>query len=396
MTGENIVCFAKDWSEDPTSNNHVMRLLARENRVLWLNSIATRTPNLADRGDVRKLLRKLASLREGLRQVEENLWVYTPLVLPLPHHPVARGINRALLRIAIGRLRRRLGMDDFQLWAFVPSAADYVGTFGESLVVYYCVDDWSRFRHLDGPKVAAQEERLCRKADIVFATSRPLVEARRAFNPETHLALHGVDHATFSRALLAETPVPPELLSLPQPVIGFFGLLHEWRIDTDLLASLAERRPGWSFVLIGKVQMDTTRLERLPNVHILGRRPYETLPGYCKGFAAGIIPYRVDELTRNVNPIKLREYLSAGLPVVSTDLPETHDYREFCIAARDADEFLAGLDEAIRTDTPELRRRRSEAMRSETWERKVAALCDRVTRVKRKRVWQASRTTVPA
>src|SRR5262245_22964407 len=133
----NIICFAKDWSEDPTSNNHVMKMLARDNEVLWLNSIATRTPKLSSGSDLAKIGRKLRSFAEGPRRVESRLSVFTPLVLPLPHSRMAGLLNQQILRGTTGLFRRRMCMDRFQLWTFLPTAVDYFGRLGESFRVYY-------------------------------------------------------------------------------------------------------------------------------------------------------------------------------------------------------------------------------------------------------------------
>lgn len=373
LEGQNIICFAKDWSEDPTSNNHVMRMLARRNKVLWLNSIAMRAPSLSSGRDLAKILRKLRSFAKGPVEVEPGLWVYTPIVVPLPHSRVAAAINRLILRCTLSLLRWKLGMPAYQLWTFVPNALPYVGMPGESLVVYYCIDEWSHFSYLDGARMSAMEHELSRRADVVFATANGLREKLLPLNPETHLALHGVDHAHFATALSPETPVAPELAGMKGPILGFFGLIHEW-MDLSLVAAVAERRPDWNIVLIGKSSVDLGALARFPNVKLLGRKPYASLPSYCRAFSVGVIPFAVNELTRSVNPIKLREYLSAGLPVVSTALPEVEAYGRVCRIARTADEFLAACEEAIRADTPELRRRRSAEMARETWEAKVADL----------------------
>lgn len=382
MKGENIVCFAKDWSEDPTSNNHVMKMLSQNNKVLWVNSIATRTPSLTSGHDIKKIFSKLHSFTQGPRKISDNLWVYTPIVLPFPHSKLATRINRAILRASIGRLRKKMGMKEFQFWTFLPNAVEYAGTLDESMLIYYCTDEWSQFKYLDGAKIGAMEQELMKKADVVFATSRPMVERKKHINPETHAALHGVDQGFFASALHPDTVVAPELLSMSKPVIGFFGLLHQWRMDQELIAYIAEKRPDWNLVFVGKVAMDVTRIEKYPNVHLLGRRPYETLPRFCKGFNVGIIPYVVNDLTINVNPIKLREYLSSGLPVVSTDLPEVQGYRDYCSVARTHDEFLQGIEHELANDTPELRQRRSEIMKLETWEKKVDLLTETVMRVK--------------
>jgi glycosyltransferase involved in cell wall biosynthesis len=381
-TGENIICFAKDWDEDPTSNNHVMLELARRgNRVLWVNSIATRTPHLTSGRDVKKIFRKLASFVNGARCVRENLWVSTPIVLPLPHSRWARAINRWILRTWLRLLRRKLEMRDFELWTFLPNAADYVGTLGESVSVYYCVDEWAKFSYLDGARTAEAEHELVRQVDAVFAVSQSLLDARRPLNPETHLARHGVEHALFARALDDSTEVPADLAAFPKPIVGFYGTLQNW-MDLDLICRLAAGNPQWSIVLIGKPMTDLSRLKQFPNVHVLGRRPHSQLPAYCKGFDVGIIPYVLDERVLHVNPIKLREYLSAGLPVVSVALPEVGPYAGLCTVAHDYEEFERGVAEALRTDSPELRRRRSEAMRGETWEARVADVCAHVLRIK--------------
>lgn len=373
LEGENIICFAKDWTEDPTSNNHVMRMLARRNRVLWLNSIATRAPQLSNRSDISKIARKLNDFSKGPTEVAPNLWVYTPIVLPWPHLPLASTLNRGLLQGMLGMLRRKLAMPTYQLWAFIPTALPYLGMSGEQLVVYYCTDEWSRFSHVDGERIGQMETALCQKADVVFATARTLWERRRQLNPETHLALHGVDHQHFAKALDDQTTVPEDLANCERPIVGFFGLIHDW-IDLELLAYVAQQRPHWTVAVIGKSNVDLSPLQRLPNVKILGRRPYEELPSYCKAFSVGVMPFAINELTANVNPIKMREYLSAGVPVVSTNLPEVRGYGDDCRVASTREEFLAACDQAIHTDSLAERRRRSDAMARETWDAKVAEL----------------------
>ncbi len=392
MNKENIVCFAKDWSEDPTSNNHVMRLLGKHNHVLWLNSIATRTPNLASGRDLGKIVKKLKSFAQGSKRVDEGLEVYTPIVLPLPHSRVARLMNEQIVRATVGTLRRSRGMKDFQLWAFLPTAAPYVGKLGESVSVYYCTDEWSHFSSVDSAKIVAMEKDLCSRADLVLTTSEPLLERKRVYNPETHLASHGVDQGHFARALSPDTLIPDEIARLPKPVLGFIGLIEDW-IDLDIISHLAERRPDWSIVLIGKAMVDLSRLARYKNVTLLGRKPYAALPEYCKGFDVSLIPFALNELTRNVNPIKLREYFSAGLPCVSTDMPAVRSYADHpgpglersCYVAHSKEEFFDSVERALAQDSPAARATRSAAMKNETWEKKVEALGDLVLRVKERK-----------
>ena len=384
LSGQNIVCFAKDWGEDPTSNHHVMIELAKHNRVLWLNSIATRTPKLGSGRDLRKIKNKLASFAKGPVQVGESMWVYTPLVLPFPHLPAARVVNRAVLQATLFALRLQLKMDRFQLWTFLPNVADYVGSLGESLAVYYCVDEWSQFSYIDEARTVATERLLCERVDAIFAVNDALVERKRPFNPETHLATHGVDHALFAKALSPDTVVPADIAGLPRPILGFYGTLQDW-VDQRLLCALADRHPEWTLALIGQKLTDCSELERRPNVHLLGRKPHGELPAYCKAFDVGLIPYVISERMKFVNPVKLREYLSAGLPVVSTAVPEVARYGRWCDVAESQDDFEAFVVRALASSSADRARERSDAMRSETWEHKIEAVGSHVARLQNAR-----------
>ncbi|MEO6777587.1 MAG: NAD-dependent epimerase/dehydratase family protein [Kofleriaceae bacterium] len=371
MTTSAIIAFAKDWHEDPTSNHHVLRELARSRRVVWLNSIATRTPSLASGRDLGKIARKLREFTRGPVNVENDLWVYTPLALPFPHSSVARALNRQVLRATIRMLRARLGIEHFELWTFLPNVGDYVGTLGEDRSVYYCVDEWSLFGYLDRDQTIAAERTLLAKVDAVFAINAALAAAKRAINPATFEAPHGVDHALFARALAPETVVPAELAAIARPRLGFYGTLRDW-VDFELLAHVARARPAWQIVLVGQELCDTSAIRGLPNVHLLGQKPHHELPAYCKGFDVGLIPYRIDERMQYVNPLKLREYLSAGLPVVSTPVPEVRKYPELARIAATPDAFVEAIAQALEEDSPERRVARSAAMIDETWAARVA------------------------
>jgi len=165
--------------------------------------------------------------------------------------------------------------------------------------------------------------------------------------------------------------VPADVAALPGPIIGFYGTLQDW-VDYDLLALIARRHPGWSVVLIGQALADVSALTGLPNVHLLGRRPHAELPAYCKAFDVGLIPYRIDERMAFVNPIKLREYLSAGVAVVSTAVPEVQRYAHAATVAEDHEGFIAGIEAALASDSPAARRARSDAMAGESWSARVA------------------------
>lgn len=379
IEGRNIVCIASNWWYDPTSKHHVMKLLAERNHVVWVNYHGSRRPRMGA-ADARAIAGKLRQFVEGPRRIAENMTVVTPLVLPLPGNRAAMELNRRLLVRQIRTVLRGLPERPVQLWSFAPDVDFLLGRFDEECAVYYCVDEFSAFEGYDREAIQAAEARLAAKADLVVTTSTALYESKRPLNPNVMLVPHGVDAEHFARATRPETIVPEDIADLPRPLLGFWGLIQDW-VDIDLLAEVARLRPQWSIVLIGEAIVDVGRLATLPNVHLLGRRPYAALPAYAKGFDVGMIPFRVNKLTRAVNPIKLREYLSAGLPVVSTPLPEVEQYREWAAIAGRPDLFAQACQRMLESTSQDEVRSRQAAMTHEKWQAKVCEIADAVTSI---------------
>jgi glycosyltransferase involved in cell wall biosynthesis len=381
LTGHDIVCFANDWDSDPLSKKHVMVRLARTNRVLWVDSLGNRNPTASVR-DLKRMAGKAARFVRGSRRVGERLWVWSPVVVPFHGSAAARRFNRRWLAASLKLTCRRLGMRAPLVWSFVPSSGDVVGSLGERLVVYHCVDEYSEFTGTDAAAIAAMEARLAARADLVLVSAGPLLESKRRLNPETHLVTHGVEVEHFRRALDPATPVPADLrggADAGRPVIGFFGLLADW-VDLDLVAHLARSRPEWLVVLIGKADTDLAPVAGLANVRVLGRRGYDELPGYCKGFDLAILPFRINELTLAANPLKLREYLAAGLPVVSTVIPEAERLAPPVLLGHDREGFLRRVDEVLASGATGPRPEISAAVEGESWDAKVEQMSALVAR----------------
>jgi glycosyltransferase involved in cell wall biosynthesis len=309
----------------------------------------------------------------GAVNVENDLWVATPLVLPLPQSEIANKINRQILRFTIQALRAQLGIDKFHLMTFLPNTAPYVGTLGEELAIYYCVDEWATFPGLDREGTIAMERQLLERVDATFTTSLALRDKKAKYCKTTFLAPHGVDYAKFARAIDDSLAVPADLAALPGPKIGFFGTLRDF-LDYELMAAVAKARPDWSLALIGQELCDIGPLRALPNVHLLGQKRHDELPAYCKGFDVGLIPYRIDDDVKFINPLKLREYLSAGLPVVSTNMPEVQPYARLCHIADTPEQMIAAIEQALTEGSRETRNARSAGMANETWQARVGAI----------------------
>jgi glycosyltransferase involved in cell wall biosynthesis len=379
IEGNDIIFFANDWGGDPLSKHQIALRLAERNRILWVNSMGNRNPTVSAH-DLRRAWKKLWQFSRGCRPVAKNIFRFCPLVLPFHGNRAARWINRRLLAWGLRRACRKLGFEAPVTLTFVPNAVDVAGSLGERLVVYYCVDEYSQFSGANRSAILDMERRLMEKADLVIVSASRLYETKRASNSNTVLITHGVDVEHFRTACIEATPVPQDAAILPGPVIGFYGLIEDW-VDLDVIRHMAIARPGWSFLMIGEVKADTSAVSNLPNVHFTGRRAYQSLPGYCKKFDIAVLPFVINELTLAANPLKVREYLAAGLPVVATPLPEVQKLGALVNMATTAEEFLRQCDELLDAGRrgPDLAVSRH--MDIESWEGKVEALSELIMRL---------------
>jgi glycosyltransferase involved in cell wall biosynthesis len=366
-----ILYFGNDWfAENRTSSHHIARWLAKGHRVCYIECPGLRAPKGSGR-DLKKIWSKLARFFRGARSVEEGLKVRTLLQVPLHRFALVRRLNQALIVATLRWLMWRERIRRPIAWFMVPHLSSVVGRLGERLSVYYCIDDYSALPDVNEEAVRAMDEELTRKADLVFVASDTLLDQKSALNPNTHVSPHGVDYDHFACAQDDRLPVPADAAGMARPVVGFFGLIERW-IDLDLVDFLAERRPTWTFLMIGRVAVPDEELPRRPNIHFLGKRPYAELPAYGRAFDAAIIPYRLTRQVLHANPIKLREYLAMGKPIVSVSTPEIDKYADVVRIADSREEFLAGLDELLaRAPTEAEVRERMGRVAPESWDARL-------------------------
>lgn len=372
LRGRDILCFSHDWTGDPLSKTHLMRVLAKDNRILWINAIANRMPTTSSK-DMSRIVKKLKAFAEPVREVEPNIFVLNPLAFPSYGNTSILKINQSFLARQVKKAMRNLKFSNVVNMVFNPAAGMIAGRLGESELIYYCVDEYTAFTGASNG-LKEIEDALFKRADLVVVSAENLLDKKKHFNPNTHLIRHGTDWRHFRTALGPELQIPAEVSDLPRPIIGFHGLLADW-VDYDLIKKTAEHFSGGSVVLIGKIAVDAEQkvkiLDDVPNVHFLGRKPYSELPAYCKAFDVALNPFAINELTLAANPLKVREYLAAGLPVVSTDIPEVHVLAD-CLVGTDHADFIAKIEQALAVPRP--REDVSDAIAHESWDAKVNEL----------------------
>ncbi len=372
-----VIYFGNDWqAENRTSSHHVAARLARRMPVLYVDSPGMRAPSASGR-DFKRALRKLAAAFRRPREVAPGLWHCTVPQLPFRRIPGVDLLNRWFGRWAVRRARRILPARRLISWFVVPHPGFLAGRLGEALCVYYCIDDYAAHPGVDPALIGERDRALSQHADLLFVAPPALLEAKRALNPDTVYAPHGVDVELFSRAADPATAVAPGAAGLAHPVVGYIGSLHEW-IDLELMAWLARARPAWTFLCVGHAATDVSALAALPNVRLAGPQPYAELPHWARAFDVAIIPYRLNRQVANANPLKLREYLATGKPVVSVRNLEIEKFARWVRIADGREAFLAALDEALASDTPAAAAERMAAVADQTWDRRVEEVLARV------------------
>jgi glycosyltransferase involved in cell wall biosynthesis len=377
LRDRDIVCVGfADWDTELwTNQHHLMSRLARENRVLFVESLGLRRPQLARR-DLARILRRLRRGLQGPRSVD-GLHVLSPLILPLHSSRTVRALNRRLLETLVARAAHRLGMRRPILWAYVPQAEVLIDALDPSLIVYHCVDDIAAQERIDTASFRAAETRFAARADLVLASSPALAERLRGISRNVLDAPNVADTELFATAL-GPGPLDPQMAALPKPRIVFTGAIVAMKLDLPLLAQLARLRRSWSFALVGPVgpgepSADVSQISSEPNIHLLGPRRYGELPAVLRAADAGLIPYARNDLTESIFPMKVYEYLAAGLPVVATPLPALAGVADVATAS-DAEGIAQLLDEALERDSPDRRAERSRAAASHSWERRLESI----------------------
>lgn len=354
LKGYDILCLASaDWYAINRVNcHHVMARLSDGNKVLYIDSIKARTPALSE---TLKVLKRLKAFARGVQQVKERLYVLSPLVIPRYHRPFSRKINEWLLWLQINWAMSRVGLQRPLVWVFHPYTVDVLRHLQSMLTVYHCVDDYAANPGVSPQHMRLAERELLGSADLVFASSRGLYNRLSQIHPNVYYVPNVADVAHFRQALDSGIAIQADLLQVPRPRIGYIGNVSAYKLDFDLLEQLIRLNRNWSFVFIGPVGVgdpstDISRLAGLPNAHFLGPRPYAELPGYLKAMDVCIIPFRLNEVTASSLPLKFFEYLSAGKPVVGTDLPALREFRDVYRAANSYSEFRVGIELALRDD----------------------------------------------
>ncbi len=368
-----------------------MKRFARENRVIFINSISMGLPTVGSPEFFPKIKRKLKSFARFLRKTPEGIWVVTPIVTPFFSSRFWRKFNRLALLFQIRVLCLFLGIRKPILWIAIPTARDWVGTFGESCVLYHVTDRYDA-NTVDnagqGGLIRQLHLELVELADLVFYHGKKLFEEAEAGPEKAVLFEQAVDFEHFSAVTDREWPCPDSLrliTSLGKPVLGYFGSIERWLIDQSLVRTVAEARPDWQFVFIG-LKSASMDIEDLPNVHFLKSVSYAELPAYAAQFDVCVLPWdQHHEVVKYGSATKVREYLATGKPVVIVPMPEFEPFRDFLRIADSPEGFIRAVEEALAEQSSELAAARQSVVFGKTWDARFQEVSARIARLLERR-----------
>ncbi len=361
MTKKNILILSTaDW-DNPfwTNKQHVAVELAKlGHRVLYIDSIGLRRPSSSSQ-DLKRIFYRILKCFRPPKKVRENLWVLSPILLPFHTNKFVQKINRLWLGFVLHISAKILKFNFSLLWTYNPLTTLLIDLKLFQFSIYHCVDEIKAQPLMPTELLVVAEKKLLKEIDCVFTTSIELTNSRKLVNNNTFYFPNVSDFRHFSSALDADTPLPEDLFPISSPRIGFIGALSSYKIDFSLLKYIAESRPDWSIILIGKVgegdpKTDISVLDGLPNIYLLGHRNYSSLPSYLKGFDVALLPNLINEYTNSMFPMKFFEYLASGTPVVSVNLPALIEFYYLAIFVSTPEEFVEAIERALAGDVPNL------------------------------------------
>lgn len=330
-----LVCLSHlRWDFVRQRPQHLLRRAARDTRVFYVEEpvVEETVPHL-----------DVSTRPEGVTVV-------------VPHLPdgtygkEAAEIQASLLR----QFFIRKNIVKYVLWYYTPMALPFTVDLDPVAIVYDCMDELSQFA-LAPHDIKVAEARLLSRADLVFTGGQSIFERKRRQHPRVFPFPSSVERDHFARAR-AQLPEPEDQMGIPGPRIGFFGVIDE-RMDLELIAAVAEKRPSWHLVMIGPVtKIDTECLPQRPNIHYLGAKSYDELPQYIAGWDAALLPFARNASTRFISPTKTPEYLAAGKSVISTSIRDVvRPYGEEGLVriADEPDKYVRAIEEAFDDDPDE-------------------------------------------
>lgn len=319
---ETFVVFSGDFGRRAHCATHLFKEIAKNHRVIWVETSGLRNPRF-NRRDFSRIFEKLLRLSQKTSMdFDSGIEIRRVLTLPWTHLWLIQKLNRSLVKRRLGDLDRATFVSTF------PTHGCYAKLTAFSKRIYYCVDDFGKWEGYSSKRLSVEERELVESVDLILTTSPELTKAR----PGATYFAHGTDVDHFR--------LPP--LKYRSKELCVFGLLDE-RLNEDFLVELMSSLPEYNLKLVGEITTSFDRLKKMPNVSFTGQVPYEELPDVIATTEAFILPYKANDLTKTIEPLKLREYLATGRQVLTTDFGDLGQLEESLFKSNSVSEWVSFL-----------------------------------------------------
>ena len=373
---ENIICISSiDWDFIWQGHQEIMSAFAKNgNRVLFIENTGVRRPGIRDISRIKSRIKNWFKGVTGIRREKDNLYIFSPIVLPFPHSRIAKWINRHLVLSVLEKWMRITDFSNPIVWTFLPTglALDLINSIGNKLVVYYCIADFEKL--VKNPaRIRQSEIGVIKVSDLIFVQGQELKRKCEAYNKKVTIFPFGVNMDRFNEDS-AKTRKPPDIEHIKGTIIGYVGGIHK-HVDFALIRFLAERNRKWTFLFIGPVQTDVSEVDGLENVIFLEQKEHKELANYINSFDVSMVPYLLNEYTETVYPTKINEYLAMGKPVVATALPEVvelnKEYGQIIYIGGSKEDFEEQIKKAMKENNSALRNKYIEVARGNSWDVRI-------------------------
>ncbi|PSV93143.1 glycosyltransferase [Photobacterium angustum] len=370
-----FIIFGEDWGRHPSSTQHLISVIAKQYPVYWINSIGLRQPQLQAK-DVRRIIEKIMAFMRRTEKAETSpLYlkkIIKPLVWPLARNKTMKYINKKLLSTQLPpKQQYRV------LWIALPSAIEYIELCQADLIIYYCGDDFSALTGVDHYKAMQAEQTLSMQADLIYVANRQLMA--RFPKHKTHYLPHGVDLHLFQ----SKHECPPAI-DKDKKNIGFYGSLNNW-LDYNLLQQLALARPQLQFYLLGNKECHQVQQLQNENIHLLPAIPHHQLASYLQHWHIAILPFINNQQIKMCNPLKLREYLAAGCPVISSKYKAATEYSPLVSIATTQIEWLSEIDRITQLTPQQIDEYKEKAYQSvqhDSWQLRIEKIIHTIQKIR--------------
>jgi hypothetical protein len=382
LKGQSIIYFGPEKWDGLWRNRHqLMARFSKFNKVLYVE------PRTGLKVTRRKLKNREINLRtfwqnlknDRYEKVANNLYIYSnPIFFPFSGRPLLNGMSQFLWCTLLKYNISKIGLKKPIIWLSRPQMVNLIGKFNEKLSIYHVVDEYSSYSGVDAiqkAKLKEFEKKILNRTDIVIVVSKNLFLSKKRFNRNTYLVPNAVDYDTYSKALFSTEKSPEDMTKLKKPIIGYSGKIGA-KLDLNLVYYMAKLHPNWSLALIGVTderhcKNKLNRLKNLKNVYFLGFKKVSELPLYVKTFDVCILPYLINEHSKNISPLKLYDYMALGKSIVSTDIPSAHLFKDVIRIGTHKEEFVLEVEKALLEDSNDLFNKRREIASQNTWDKRV-------------------------